>query len=781
MNANLTRRDFMRRSAAAIGLLLAGHPAVGRSERRGRPNIVMYLTDDHGIDFVGCYGNEDVRTPNIDALAKEGTRFTRMFAASPTCAPSRSVLWTGLYPAHNGCMGNHTICRPDIVSLPTYLKRLGYRVVLAHKFHAKPREVFNFEYVDAALPRDPAHPRTYRREGLDTQAIDALLAKHAETQPETPLCLIVADSSPHVTWEPNRVYDPAKLKLPPWFVDTDVTRKALANYYQDITTMDARVGEIREILKDRGFERNTLFIYTTDQGSEWPHSKWTLYDAGIRVPFLAVWPGVTRPQTTCEAMVSFVDVTPTLIDIAGGEPPQGLDGRSFLGVLAGKETSFRDFIYATHTRDGNMNVFPQRCVRDGRYKYILNLYSENTWTTHWTRVAGIAESHRAVWDTWVEKAESDPHAARIVRLNERHPWEELYDTQADPCELSNLAASPEAKPVLLRLRRQLQQWLTEQGEAMPDGELRTWTLDEIRIRDPFILADESSRTYYMYAQMDNRIGKEDSAKGVEVYTSRDLEQWEGPWPAFTIPDGFWADRMVWAPEVHKYADRYYLFVTFTARETMGANAQGQPLDKRGTQILVADSPKGPFAPFQNRAHTPADWLALDGTLWIEDGTPWMIFCHEWVQTTDGTMELVRLKKDLSDVAGEPVTLFRASDAPWVKNLKGLGDKYHGYVTDGPFLYRTKTGKLLMIWSSFGARHYAVGLAESESGKVAGPWKQRAEPLFAANGGHGMILKTFDVRLLLVLHQPNSSPHERARLFELIDIGDTLTIRETDSL
>ena len=778
MRAGITRRDFMKYSALGTALTpaLGCHAFASGSDRPERPNIVMYISDDHGVDFVGCYGNADVRTPNIDALANEGMRFARLFAASPTCAPSRSALWTGLYPAHNGCMGNHTTCRADVTTLPSYLKQLGYRVVLANKRHAKPWKAFDFEYINAALPRNAAHPRKYRREGLDAKAVDALLAEHRASQPKVPLCLIVADSSPHVTWEPNQTYDLAKLKLPPFIVDTPMTRRAMANYYQDITTMDTRVGAVRASLKKHGFEDNTLFIYTTDQGSEWPHSKWTLYDAGIRVPFVAVWPGVIRPGEVCDAMISFVDVTPTFIAGAGGARPEGMDGRSFLPVLRGKERHFRDTIYATHTRDANMNVFPQRCVRDQRYKYILNLYSENTWTTHWTKVPDLPESHKEVWDTWVEKAAGDPHAARIVKLNEQHPPEELYDTEVDPYELNNVARNTEMRPVLLRMRRQLKQWLIEQGETMPDGDLKTWGLDEIRIRDPFILADEATQTYYLYAQMDNRVGKTDPTKGVEVYTSRDLGQWEGPWPAFATPDDFWAQRMVWAPEVHKYRDRWYLLVTFTAHETLGTNSQGRPLDKRGTQVLVADSPKGPFQPFKNGPHTPADWMALDGTLWVEDGTPWMVFCHEWVQTTDGTIELVRLKDDLSDVAGSPVTLFRATDALWVKSLKDLGGRHHGYVTDGPFLQRTKTGKLLMIWSSFGAHHYAVGLASSTSGKIAGPWKQQAEPLFAANGGHGMIFRTFDGRLMLALHQPNSGNNERARFFELQDTGDSLALK-----
>ncbi len=303
------------------------------------------------------------------------------------------------------------------------------------------------------------------------------------------------------------------------------------------------------------------------------------------------------------------------------------------------------------------------------------------------------------------------------------------------------------------------------------------SLSEIRIRDPFILPEKSTKTYYMYAQMGNRLGNGDPKKGVEVYTSKDLEQWEGPLPVFTIPEGYWADRMVWAPEVHRYKGKYYLFVTFTSKATLKAVAGRPSQVKRGTQVLVADSPLGPFKPFHNRAHTPSGWMALDGTLWVEDSCPWMIFCHEWVQTTDGTMDVVRLKPDLSDVEGAPTTLFKASDSPWVRNL---GGRHPGYVTDGPFLYRTKENKLLMIWSSFGVRGYAVGLALSTSGEVAGPWKQVDKPLFEANGGHGMIFKTFDGRLMLVLHQPNSSPKERARFFSLEDTGDLIRLTAKES-
>jgi N-sulfoglucosamine sulfohydrolase len=469
MTPNITRRKFLKQSViGTLGAASASMPTAlldaSAKDRSRRPNIVMYISDDHGLDFLGCYGNADVRTPNIDALAKDGMLFTKMFAASPTCAPSRSVLWTGLYPARNGCMGNHTNCRTDITALPTYLRRLGYRVVLANKFHAKPRkQVFNFEYIDAGLPRNPANRRIYRREGLNTKDIDKFLAEHIKNRPNTPLCLILGDSSPHVTWEPNKIYDPSKLHLPPFIVDTKLTRKAMANYYQDITTMDKRVGEISSILKKYDLRDNTLFIYTTDQGSEWPHSKWTVYDTGIQVPFIAVWPAKIKPGSVCDAMVSFVDITPTFIDIAGGKQPVGLDGKSFLRVMSGKTKAFREYIYASHTGDGNKNVFPQRCVRDHRYKYILNLQPENTWTTHFTLVPDIPESHKQVWDTWVQKAKTDEQVAKLLDIFQHHPSEELYDLKTDPYELNNIADECD-KDVLEKMRHKLNEWMLSQND-----------------------------------------------------------------------------------------------------------------------------------------------------------------------------------------------------------------------------------------------------------------------------------------------------------------------------
>lgn len=295
---------------------------------------------------------------------------------------------------------------------------------------------------------------------------------------------------------------------------------------------------------------------------------------------------------------------------------------------------------------------------------------------------------------------------------------------------------------------------------------------DIYIRDPFILPVAESKTYYMYDRMAVHLEDGRVRQGVGVYTSRDLQHWKGPRPVFHFPDGFWAAQSVWAPEVHRYRGKYYLFATFTSKDKLPTPKGRQQNVKRATQVLVSDSPEGPFKPFANRPHTPDNWMSLDGTFWVEDGVPYMIFCREWVQVTDGTMELVRLKDDLSDVVGKPQTLFKAAEAKWVRSLHFM----EGYVTDGCFLYRTKSNRLLMLWSSFGDKgKYMLGIAYSTSGKVAGPWKQTDKPLLAIDGGHGMIFRTFDGRLVMAIHQPNSGKI-RARLFELEDVGNTLQIK-----
>lgn len=304
------------------------------------------------------------------------------------------------------------------------------------------------------------------------------------------------------------------------------------------------------------------------------------------------------------------------------------------------------------------------------------------------------------------------------------------------------------------------------------------TLDEINIRDPFILTDNANEIYYMYRTCDSITDGGKVRGGVEVFTSRDLKNWNGPQTVMRIPDDNGLTGTVWAPEVHRYNGKYYLFATINSDIAWKKRKEGWPAYTwRGTQIFHADSPEGPFVPFSRFTTTPTDWMALDGTLWVEEGKPYMVFCHEWVQTEDGTMEAVQLRPDLSAMASRPQTLFNGSAPDWSTGIGEAPDAPKGYITDGCFLYRTKTGKLLMIWSSFSNGDYAIGIAESATGSVRGPWRQQDKPLFVKNGGHGMIFRTLDGALKLVLHQPNSPlGAERAKIFEIEDTGDTLVLK-----
>ena len=277
--------------------------------------------------------------------------------------------------------------------------------------------------------------------------------------------------------------------------------------------------------------------------------------------------------------------------------------------------------------------------------------------------------------------------------------------------------------------------------------------DNIRIRDPFVLADPHSNCYYLYGTTDLGTDPNRSPESFSVYRSADLETFEGPFPVFEGRN-FWGTIDYWAAEVHFYRGKYYLFGSF--------KAEGKC---RATQILRADSPMGPFEPISGCPQTPDGWECLDGTLWIEDGIPYLVFCHEWLQCRNGEICAVELTEDLAAAKGEPFLLFRATDNPCVSpthNSKGE----LCYVTDGPFLWQ-ENGKLHMIWSSFTKegtkRKYSVLEAEAEN--VHGAWTHLPSR-FPFDGGHAMIFTDLNGQRTMALHGPNKPPLERLVLIPL---------------
>jgi arylsulfatase A-like enzyme len=435
--------------------------AAGAQAPARPPNIVLFIADDFSWHDSEPYGATDVRTPNMTALAQEGMRFDRAIAAAPTCTPSRSAIFTGLFPYRNGAHPNHSWIKEGIKTLPDYFHDLGYRVVIAGKTHIGPREEFAFEYLKGSnfMPKGKKHVLWTE---LDTGKVETLLAEHDKAKP---LCLLVCTHSPHVFWMDNDGYDPAKIKVPPYLLDTPETRQMRAKYYTEVTHMDAQLGEVMGSMKSHGYVDNTLLIFTADQGAQWPMSKWTLYDAGIRAPLIVRWPGKAKTASTSGALVSLIDLLPTMLEAAGGTPSKDLDAKSFLGVIQGETETHRDATFSLNTGDKDMNRSPARAVRTAKYKYILNLLPQDIFKTHITDAGG--EDGLFYWRSWEKLAAGgDAHAKEVIERYRHHPAEELYDVEADPYELKNLAADPAHAQTLEELRQKLKEWRLQQGEDL---------------------------------------------------------------------------------------------------------------------------------------------------------------------------------------------------------------------------------------------------------------------------------------------------------------------------
>ncbi|MCH5176478.1 MAG: family 43 glycosylhydrolase [Prevotellaceae bacterium] len=279
--------------------------------------------------------------------------------------------------------------------------------------------------------------------------------------------------------------------------------------------------------------------------------------------------------------------------------------------------------------------------------------------------------------------------------------------------------------------------------AQPSEKVRRGVpLDSIRMSDPFVLADPDTRMYYM------------TGTGGALWKSRDLATWEGPYKvAQTDPESWMGPRpMIWAAEIHRRNGKYYYFATFTNRDVKIDTVAGNVIERRACHVLVSDKAEGPYVPMADPTYLPADRPTLDATLWRDtDGKDYMVYCHEWLQNRNGTVEKIELKPDFSGTVGEGKVLFRASDSPWSREATDDGSVRPNMVTDGPFLFRTKKGSLGMIWTSWIRDVYTQGVAYSQSGTLDGPWIQEPQPITPPDYGHGMIFRTFDGRLLMAVH------------------------------
>ncbi len=419
-------------------------PETADPGKRTRPNFVFLISDDQSYPDAGCYGNKFLQTPNIDRLAREGLRFDRAFAPSPSCSPSRSAILTGKSPHETGTSRFHSPMPTGQVTILEYLKKRGYYTGAFKKVHQ------GLEF--------------WKR--WDFQGHHQPIRTFFEARPkDRPFFLHVGYHDPHRPYLPGERYPDhnkrSDVTVPSFLPDSPGVRKDLAHYYEAIERLDARVGRFLKLLDEYGLAQNTLLIFTSDQGMPFPGAKGTLYDPGLHVPFIARWPGRIKPGSVTSELISFVDLSPTWLDAAGIPVPNAMDGTSFLELLRGRRYAQRKEIFAERNYHTHLDLI--RCIRTKRYKLIHNFLPE----TPYRPLSDIARSPswRSI-ERLHHEGKLSPDLTRRY-FDKPRPETELYDLQKDPGETENLANDPSYAATLQKLREKLSRWMIQTHDFLP--------------------------------------------------------------------------------------------------------------------------------------------------------------------------------------------------------------------------------------------------------------------------------------------------------------------------
>ena len=394
-----------------------------------RPNIIFYLADDQDRLDYGSYGNPNVETSNVDLLVKQGIKFENFYTGQAICAPSRSQIFTGMYPVKNGCMANHIGVKPNIKSITSLLKESGYEVVLAGKSHVKPNKVFNWTHY---------FPKLENR-FLPLAKIDDYLKNVKK-----PFCLIIASDYPHGPFPKTLNYTKKDIyKLP---YDPSYIGNHKPGYYQNIKDDNDQLGEVLNMVDKYGHNENSMFIYASDHGLS---GKWGLSEQGLQVPFVVRWPGKIKPNSTSNTLLTLVDVLPTLLEVSKTKIPNDIDGKSFIKTLLGSDEEINEYVFGVATKQNirECKIFPSRMVREKRFKLIRNFNSievfdsnlgDNPFVNSFAKIG----------------AESFPNI----------PYEELYDLEKDPYQKINLNNDNKYKNIRNRLSIALENWMLAQED-----------------------------------------------------------------------------------------------------------------------------------------------------------------------------------------------------------------------------------------------------------------------------------------------------------------------------
>ena len=715
--------------SAMLLTLTIGLPAADAA----KPNLVIFLSDDHTSLDSSVYGSKDLATPSMARLAAEGLTFDRAFVASPSCAPSRAAMLTGLMPARNGAEPNHSRPRADLKKLPAYLQELGYEVVAFGKVsHYKHTGEYGFDhFAHDAYHEDIAVPR----------ALEWLRARRSSK----PLCLFIGSNWPHVPWpKQSGKHDTNSITVPPNHVDTPAARLARTRYYAAVDTMDTELGQVYELARQTLGE-NTLFLHTSDHGAQWPFGKWNLYDDGIRTPMIAVWPGRIKAGSRTGAMVSWVDILPTLVELAGGQPPTNLDGRSFAAVLRGETNQHRDQIFTTHSGDGNFNVYPSRSVRDGRWKYILNLHPEFKFLSHVTK----ATNEDAYWKSWVEKAEQDADAATKVRRYHERPREELYDLVDDPLEQRNLADTPEQAGRLARMRADVEAWMKAQGDkgtifgqptllARADNSPDQFINPIAEGADPWVVRDAPNERYLWCMSEGNR--------AISIWASKTLTSLGRRHIVWRAPQTGPHSKEVWAPELHFLDGRWHIY--FAASDGNNHNHLAYVLQSKGDKPLGEYTLYGPLATGEGADGRSPNLWAIDMTVLEHAGKRYAVWSGWDGPRTDRQFLYIAPMKSPTELAGPRVRICANDDHLWERteeNAKSRG------LNEGPQVLQ-QAGRTFLTYSCSASwlPSYKLGVLELVGADPLNPaaWRKHPKPVFQSGAttfgvGHSSFVPSMD--------------------------------------
>jgi len=446
-----------------------------------RPNIVLMVSDDHGREALGCYGNPAIKTPGLDDLAADGVRFLNGFCTTASCAASRAAILTGLHNHANGTYGHtharhHFSCFEDVRTLPYLISQGGYRTGRVGKKHYAPESLFPFDWgqPDGSFGRDDVRMSDACREFI--RGPDPFFLYWCSHNPHRARVLESHPLRPNSFGNPpdpfpgdeERPYGEDEVVVPPFLSDTPEVRAELAQYYQSISRLDRGVVRLLRILREEGKYDNTLIIYISDNGAAFPEAKTTLYEPGMNLPCIVRSPLHRNRGTTCDGLVTWVDLTPTILDFAGVEyDPQRFHGDSFKRIIDQESPDdWRDETYASHTFHEITNYYPMRVVRTQTHKFIWNI----AWKLDYSSASDLWAS--ASWQGAL-RDELPSFGARSMDAYIHRPRFELYDIRSDPDEVNNLADKPEYAEMVASFAKKLKRF----QQATDDPWLHKWTYE----------------------------------------------------------------------------------------------------------------------------------------------------------------------------------------------------------------------------------------------------------------------------------------------------------------